>query len=156
MSLLDSISSVPETLKELVKNHYIKIIILIAIFTAVSVFYYQRIVVPRFQKQYVENREFIPAETEKTATLYYFCTTWCPICKKATVEWNALKSETNGIVKGTNIIFKEIDCDQDSATADKFNITGYPTIKLVYNDKTYEYDAKPNKDTLIKFLNEVL
>ena len=55
MSLLDSISSVPETLKELVKNHYIKIIILIAIFTAVSVFYYQRVVVPRFQKQYVEN-----------------------------------------------------------------------------------------------------
>ena len=86
----------------------------------------------------------------KTATLYYFYTTWCPQCKKATPEWKAIQSATNGVVKGKNIIFKEVDCDSDTATADQFNITGYPTIKLIYDDKTYEYDAKPRKRGLIK------
>ena len=74
----------------------------------------------------------------------------------AATEWEALQSATNGVVKGVNIVFKEVDCDSDTTTADEFNITGYPTIKLVYDDKTYEYDAKPQKEVLLKFLHEVL
>lgn len=136
-----------------------KVIIFIAcIFLFISIYYYKRVIGPRFNKNYISNKEFIPKEetvTQKTATLYYFYTTWCPICKKATPEWTALQNETDGVVKNVNIIFKEIDCDKDTATADKFNIEGYPTIKLVYENKTYEYDAKPDKNTLIKFLNEV-
>lgn len=93
---------------------------------------------------------------QKIATLYYFYTTWCPLSKKANPEWEALQTKTNGVVKDVNIVFKEVDCDQDAALADKFNVTGYPTIKLVYNGTTYEYDAKPNRDTLLQFLNSVL
>mgnify|MGYP003326278171 FL=1 len=37
--------------------------------------------------------------------------------------------------------------------ADEFGITGYPTIKLVYLDKVYEYDAKPSSDVLMKFVS---
>ncbi len=77
------------------------------------------------------------------------------MCKQANPELKALKSETNGVVNGVNIIFRDVDCDADTATADQFNITGYPTIKLVYKDKTYEYDAKPDRIVLIKFLNDI-
>ena len=39
---------------------------------------------------------------------------------------------------------------------DKYNIEGYPTIKLLKDGQVIEYDAKPSKDTLNQFLNTVL
>ena len=123
----------------------------------VATYVYIKFVKPKLNKKFVENREFVHKEAEpKIATLYYFYTTWCPLCKQANPEWQALQEDTNGVVKDVNIVFKEIDCDQNSDVADQFKITGYPTIKLIYNNTTYEYDARPNKDTLLKFLNSVL
>ena len=128
-----------------------------SVFLIVATYVYIKFVKPKLNKKFVENRDFVHKEHEpKVATLYYFYTTWCPLSKQANPEWKALQEETNGIVKDINIVFKEIDCDLNSDVADQFKITGYPTIKLIYNNTTYEYDAKPNKDTLIKFLNSVL
>ena len=36
--------------------------------------------------------------------------------------------------------------------AEKYDIKGYPTIKLIYKGEVYDYDAKPEKANLIKFL----
>jgi len=142
--------------KDALVEHKLKIAIVGVIFIVIAAVYYKKIVAPQIAKKFVENREFVPKDDEpKTATLYYFYTDWCPMCKQAGPEWKALQSETNGVVNGVKIIFRNVDCDADSATADKFNITGYPTIKLVYNDKTYEYDAKPDRVVLIKFLNDI-
>ena len=110
-------------------------------------------------KNYVSNKEFDQENDgteEEIATMYFFYTNWCPLCKKARKEWDDFVNITHGHVKNVNIVFKEIDCDKDIDIADKFNITGYPTIKLVYDYKTYEYDAKPDKNTLIQFIDSVL
>ncbi len=145
-----------ETFKITLLNHKLKIAVVSLIFIVIISVYYKKIISPQISKKFVENREFIPKESEsETATLYYFYTDWCPMCKQANPELKALKSETNGVVNGVNIIFRDVDCDADTATADQFNITGYPTIKLVYKDKTYEYDAKPDRIVLIKFLNDI-
>ena len=155
-------------IKKVVSDKRIWILLLIiCIFIALSIYYYKTIVQPKLNKQYVANKEFLPEDNssgggagnnqpKKGATLYYFYTTWCPHCKAATPQWKALQDETNGVVNGVNIVFKDIDCDQDTSTADKFKVAGYPTIKLIYDNKIYDYDAKPNKDTLIQFLNSVL
>ena len=154
-----------EPLYKFTKNifNYKLIILLVVIFLAIAAYYYSKIVKPNLNKKYVANKEFVEQNQEqnqeveqKTATLYFFYTNWCPLCKKARTEWTALKNDTEGTVKNVNIVFKEIDCDNDTATADRFNITGYPTIKLVYDNKTYEYDAKPDKNILIQFLDSVL
>lgn len=145
-----------ETFKNTLLNHKLKIAVVSLIFIVIISVYYKKIISPQISKKFVENREFIPKESEsETATLYYFYTDWCPMCKQANPELKALKSETNGVVNGVNIIFRDVDCDADTTTADQFNITGYPTIKLVYKDKTYEYDAKPDRIVLIKFLNDI-
>lgn len=144
------------------KKKFILILLLvISIFLALAIYYYKRIVQPKLNKKYVSNSEFISEDQienniPKSATLYYFYTNWCPHCKVANPQWKSLQTETQGVVKGVNIIFKDIDCDQDTETADNFKVTGYPTIKLVYQNKIYDYDAKPTKDTLIQFLNSVL
>ena len=71
--------------------------------------------------------------------------------------WQEFKNEIgNTKVKGYRINFLEVDCDKDKATADKFNVQGYPTIILVKGNQKVDYDAKPSKDTLMEFLNSSL
>lgn len=153
-------SSWVESLYILAKTilNYKLIIILVILFLGIAIYYYIKIVKPKLNKNYVPNKEFTEKQPAKkpTATLYYFYTNWCPLCKKAKTEWNALQNEIGESIKNVNLVFREIDCDADTATADRFNITGYPTFKLVYNNKTYEYDAKPDKNILTQFLNSVI
>ena len=59
-------------------------------------------------------------------------------------------------IKTYKIKCTEVNCDVDEATANKYKVEGYPTIKLVKDQTVYEYDAKPNIDTLGQFLNSVL
>ena len=147
------------------KKSILILLLIICIFVALSIYYYKLVVQPKLNTKYVDNKEFIPDSSKPnsskpnlpdSATLYFFCTSWCPHCKVADPEWKLLQTETQGIVNGINIIFRDIDCDQDAATADKFNVTGYPTIKLFYNNTIYDFDAKPTKDTLMQFLKSVL
>ena len=121
-------------------------------------------------KQYAEtktsfhaNRENIPKEqnSNKTATLMLFYVDWCPHCKTAKPEWETLKSEyENRQINGYTINFVEYNCTTESAETtelmDKYNIEGYPTIKLVKDNQVIEYDAKPTKSTMEQFLNTVL
>ena len=45
-----------------------------------------------------------------------------------------------------------IDCDKQEDIANKYNIESYPSIILLYKNKTYYYDASADKDNLITFL----
>jgi len=141
-------------------KHFIILFIVILIFLVAAIYTYRRYISPRINPKYVPNSEFIPEGDKKTtenATLYFFYTTWCPHCKKSMPIWKSLKDELdNKEIKGTTINFIEVDCDKDAALAEKFNVQGYPTIKLVKGNQIIEYDAKPSKETLMEFLNTSL
>jgi thiol-disulfide isomerase/thioredoxin len=121
-------------------------------------------------KQYINantsfkaNRENVPKDqlSNKTATLMLFYVDWCPHCKTAKPEWDSLKSEYDGkSINGYTIHFTEHNCTNESAEVsqlmDKYNIEGYPTIKLSKDNQIIEYDAKPTKSTMEQFLNTVL
>ncbi len=109
------------------------------------------------------NRENIPKDqnSNKTATLMLFYVDWCPHCKTAKPEWESLKADYDGkSINGYTINFMEYNCTNESAETtqlmDKYNIEGYPTIKLVKDNQVIEYDAKPTKSTMEQFLNTVL
>jgi thiol-disulfide isomerase/thioredoxin len=109
------------------------------------------------------NRENIPVDknSNKTATLMLFFVDWCPHCKTAKPEWEALKSEYDGkSINGYTVNFMEYNCTNENAETtqlmDKYNIEGYPTIKLVKDNQIIEYDSKPTKSTMEQFLNTVL
>jgi len=92
--------------------------------------------------------------TVKTCELFYFYTTWCPYCKKAMVEWNNFKAEWDQkTFNGYVLQFREVDCDANEPLATKYNVTKYPTIKLVKDDIVIDYDAKPSVDSLTRFLS---
>jgi thiol-disulfide isomerase/thioredoxin len=99
--------------------------------------------------------------SSKQAELMLFYADWCPHCKTAKPIWNELKSEyQNKTINGYNVLFTEINCTNENAETEqmmnKYNIEGFPTIKLLKDGQIIEYDAKPAKDTLKEFLNTVL
>jgi thioredoxin-like negative regulator of GroEL len=49
-----------------------------------------------------------------------------------------------------------VDCDAEPAVAEQFNIEGYPTIKMVKDGEVIEFDAKPEEDAIIQFMNTVI
>jgi thiol-disulfide isomerase/thioredoxin len=109
------------------------------------------------------NREHVIEDdkSNKTAILMLFYVDWCPHCKTAKPEWESLKTQYDGkMINGYTISFAEYNCttesDEISQLMDKYNIEGYPTIKLVKDNQVIEYDAKPTKSTMEQFLTTVL
>ena len=101
------------------------------------------------------------SQNSKDAEIMFFYVDWCPHCKTAKPAWNDVKSEyENKTINGYKVIFTEINCTEETAEVEslmnKYNIEGFPTIKLLKDGQVIEYDAKPTKDTLTQFLNTVL
>lgn len=93
--------------------------------------------------------------------LLFFHADWCPHCKTAMPEWENLKTNyENKMVNNFKINFIDIDCsnetDEITDLMNKYNVEGFPTFKLIKDDNVIEYDAKPNYDTLVEFLNTVI
>lgn len=133
------------------------ILLVAAIFIAVAIFGYNYYIKPRIDNTFVENKEFTDLEDQNkgVADFYFFYTDWCPHCKSAKPviqEFKDMVEANNNSINGANINIIEVDCDKDTDTANKFNVESYPTIKLVYNDTIYEYDAKPEINNLKEFM----
>ena len=142
------------------KFYILLLLLVIILFSGVAYYYYNSFVRKKINSEFVDNKEFVNKNSNDNdtneGTLYLFYTTWCPYCKVSRPQWDKLKEQTGGVIKNTKIIFREIDCDKNPDIADKYKVDGYPTIKLIYNDKIYDYDAKPSVDTLKEFLNSVI
>jgi thiol-disulfide isomerase/thioredoxin len=93
---------------------------------------------------------------QREVMIYFFHVDWCPHCKKALPEWNAFKSqydekEINGYV------IKCVDTDCTSETGEvmriikTYNIDSYPTVKMVKDGTTIDFDSKITKTSLEKF-----
>jgi thiol-disulfide isomerase/thioredoxin len=135
----------------------------VVLFAGLAVFYYFYYIAPASKSTYHANSEQIPtgSSSNNTAELMFFYANWCPHCKAAKPIWNDLKAEyENKTINGYKIIFTEVDCSEETSEVEKlmnqYNIEGYPTIKLIKDGQVIEYDAKPSKETLTKFLNTVL
>jgi thiol-disulfide isomerase/thioredoxin len=139
------------------------IISVVLFFIIVALFYYFYYVSPNLKPKYNHNSEQGDSQSSNgnTAELLFFFADWCPHCKAAKPIWNDLKAEyENKTINGYIVVFTEIDCSEETAEVEKmmnqYNVEGYPTIKLVKNGEVIEYDAKPSKETLTKFLNTAL
>lgn len=140
-------------------KNYFCIILFVFVLIICSLFLYFYYFKDYLTENYTPNKEFISQNSNenKNADIYFFFTEWCPHCKTAKPIWNQFKEQNkNKELNNVNLNFIEIDCDKDTETANKFDVEGYPTIKMVYNNKIIEYDAKPEIDTLNEFVNKSL
>ena len=144
----------------------ILIIIAVIIFVILAIYYYYYHVSPKLKTSYRANAEGIGSAASssgpsKQAELMLFYADWCPHCKTAKPIWNELKTQyQNKTINGYQVIFTEVNCTAESAETEqmmnKYNIEGFPTIKLLKDGQIIEYDAKPSRETLNEFLNTVL
>jgi len=138
------------------KKTLLLIIILAIIISGVFYFVYNNYIKNSIIKNHSLNKEFISRDknTSNDVLIMFFYTEWCPYCKQALPE---IKKFENHIASQNAkndyvITLTKIDCDKNSTIADKYKVEGYPTIKLIYKNEVYNYDAKPNNANLIKFL----
>jgi thiol-disulfide isomerase/thioredoxin len=139
------------------KYHILALVLLIIFLVITATFY------PTFLKN-TENKEENDAKDvansnrrNPVATIFFFNVDWCPHCKSAMPIWDAfVKEYSNKSFDGVTVNFVYIDCDKDSAAADKYGVTGYPTIKLDTGSEIIEFNSKPSSDTLLAFLQQSL
>ena len=131
-------------------------LLLVLLFLSISYYIFNIFVKNNLSLNHVLIKEYISetAQTGDDVLIIYFYTEWCPYCKKANPEWEKFSEHIKNINKTNDYEVKllKIDCDKHEKTAEKYKIEGYPTIKLLYKGTEYEYDAKVNKEHLIKFL----
>ena len=156
------LESLRENAKKVLTNpRTLVILVVAAVFIVAAIYTYNQYVKPRLDVAYAPNKEFVSKDDSpaSVADLYFFYTTWCPHCKTAAPVMAKLKEyleSQGGKVNGVTVNIISVDCEEDSATADRFKVEGYPTIKLMHGSKVIEYDAKPDLDTLQKFLSSSL
>jgi hypothetical protein len=104
--------------------------------------------------RFIANDEYKVDTANTELNLMLFSVDWCPHCLNTRKVWDSFK--TTYKPEGVIIVYTEIDCDKYANTADSYNITEYPTIILIKNDKKYIYDAQISNDTLELFINTVI
>ena len=139
------------------------IIVTIALLIAAIVYVYKNYLVPKMNPTYAPNKEFVDKDDDdKEAEIMIFTVDWCPYCKKAMPVWDKFQKEYEGRkINGYTLYFRTINCtdENDAEVKDllnRYNIDGYPTIKLVKDGEPISFDAKPEFDTLQQFLQTVL
>jgi thiol-disulfide isomerase/thioredoxin len=131
------------------------VIIILAIIGGIVYYLITNDMIPGLTKFFQQSQGVTPAPDGigdtggKNAQLYLFKVDWCPHCKSAKPIFDDVEKELKG--KPINV-----DCEAEPDMADKFKIEGYPTIKLVKDGEVIEYDAKPDKEKILEFLNTVL
>ena len=138
--------------------YYIITIIIFVIFLTVGILWYKS------QNKKSDNRFKDVANTNrrnKDANLYFFHVDWCPHCKTAQPEWDAFKNQYNGVeINGYIINCIDKNCTEETSDIkylmNEYKIESFPTIKLVVDDKTIDFDSKITRTTLTSFVNTML
>ena len=150
---------VKDKLSDVISNkRFFLMIFLALIFILIAIHVYNNTIKPKIDADYVANKEYLKKSANNNnlgVDLMYFYTTWCPHCKNARAEWDKFKARVgNNKINGYSINFLEVDCDKDEQEANKYDVEGYPTIKLIKGGSVIEYDAKPDAKTLMQFVEQ--
>ena len=154
--MLDNIQSQGYSL--LTNTRFWMILILVIFFLFVAGYVYNKYVTPVIDNDYTPNNEFAkPSEDDEEVDIYLFTVEWCPHSKNAIPVWEEIKEEYNNKkFNNYKLNFIQVDGEENQELADKYNVEGFPTIKLVKGKQIIEYDAKPTVEHLKEFLNSTL
>jgi thiol-disulfide isomerase/thioredoxin len=94
-----------------------------------------------------------PQSGECVIALFY--ADWCPHCQHFKPEFKKAMSKLNGKMNNKNktMRFEMVDCDADKNIAKKYDVSGFPTVKILNDDATTdEYSGDRTYEGLRKYL----
>jgi len=144
------------------KKSILWIIFFIIIFILATLYAYNYFYLPVQNNRKFQNISNETGKLNNTVIIYFFHVDWCPYCIKAMPEWKNFKSNMEGKkINNYNINCIDIDCTNSKNAEikdfiDKYKIKGYPTVKMIKDDKVIDFDAKVTNNALTKFINNVV
>jgi len=77
-----------------------------------------------------------------------FFTPWCGHCKKLAPEWELAAQD----LKKEGIILAKVDATEQADLATRFEVTGYPTLKVFRRGTPYEYNGGRDRHTIVSYV----
>ncbi|MFT7809495.1 protein disulfide-isomerase TMX3-like [Arapaima gigas] len=103
---------------------------------------------------FVENLDDTFKDTRKDDIwLVDFYAPWCGYCKKLEPVWREVGAELRS--SGSPVRVGMMDATAHTGVAAEFGVRGYPTIKLLKRDSSYNYKGPRTKDAIVDFANRV-
>lgn len=147
------------------RKRMIWIIIIVIIFIFASIYGYNHFYLPWLSsKRYSDVANTNPSASGNggDVTIYFFSVDWCPHCKTALPEWQNFSHNYDGKeINGYVISCIHIDCSIDTDPKiieymETYKIQGYPTIKMVKENKIIDFDAKVTSTALESFVSNMV
>ena len=141
------------------------LIFIVIVFIFASYYGYTHFYLPWLSsKRYSDVANTDPTSTGNggDVTIYFFSADWCPHCKTALPEWQNFSQNYNGKeVNGYVINCVNINCTDNTDVnveeyIQKYNIEGYPTIKMIKDNKIIDFDAKVTNTALNSFVKNMV
>lgn len=154
-SILDmfSFKNVEKKIKFLTKpNNINKVLILVGVLLALYLLH-KHFLSTEGMEVMAENVESELAANDSKKTLVLFHASWCGHCKKLMPTWDQLSSE---LENNSDVKLIKVECgDAENSEAqkmvvNKYEIQGFPTIKLFENNKLVEEYTGPRTPEAIK------
>ena len=82
--------------------------------------------------------------------MVFFYAPWCIRCNKFHPEYEKAAS----ILKSENLFLAKVDATVEKKLSKKFEITGFPVLKLFIQGKPIEYNGERNHEDLIKWIRK--
>ena len=115
------------------------------------------VIVLFIQKMFLQKTKPILAHFDNknsTPKFINFNTTWCYWSKELTPTWNELIKEMSN--KDIEIIDLKCDLEDNSELCKRYEIYGYPTIKLMHGNKIVDYNGDRSLEDMKKFIESNL
>ena len=158
---------------------YYKIIVAISIailFIIATYYIYKTVYLPSQKKRFDDVANM---NKQSTIIIYFFYANWCPHCNAAKPEWDRFKQQNDDrLLNGYYIRCIDVDCSMDNGGTvvqyvdakgnitdmnkelatfsaneliEKYGIDGYPTIKMIKDGVTIEFESKITQESLNQF-----
>uniref|UniRef100_A0A0N5AJ78 Protein disulfide-isomerase n=1 Tax=Syphacia muris TaxID=451379 RepID=A0A0N5AJ78_9BILA len=88
----------------------------------------------------------------KPLVLVKFYAPWCGHCKKLAPEYE--KAAKRIKAQNLDIALVEVDATSEKSLADKFGVSGFPTLKVLRYGRRFDYSGPREADGIVKYMIE--